>query len=804
MPMKTPERGRGQGEVRPVLEAVRLHIRNGRLYEAKEAAACLLVSPPSSGAAVALGRALEYRSAGVEGRLVLGLALREQGRAAEAEQVLRDALSQQPKQPALLLEVANALADLGRRDEAIAALDQAVRILPSYLAAHFNLGNMLREAGRLDDAVAAYEAALRLKPDYAEAHYNLGITLQNLRQSERAIAAYRRAAELRPGHVGSVFNLGSELRSQGRPADAASAFRRAIALKPDYAEAHYNLGNALRDLKRPAEAAAAYRAALAIKPDYDAAQRHLAFALWDQGQASEAEQHLRASLQRNPDDLVIEEMLGELLRLTNRLSEARAVFEAIVARQPDHPEACAWLLQLKSMVCDWRGRDGDFVHLMMVTERQIAAGQRTGLSAFNALFFPVPAEIGLAIGRTWAAETERMVARDRDGLDFRFERRRKDRLRIAYVSSDFRDHPMAHLLGGLFRIHDRAGFEVFAVSHGPDDGSRYRARIATEAEHFLDIAPLTDRDAALRLYREGIDILVDLNGYTHGHRLGIAALRPAPIVATYLGFPGSSGAPFIDYAIVDSVVAPASEAHLYSERLVHLPHCYLINDRDHPIDGAPLTRRDAGLPDDGFVFCCFNGGQKIEPSIFDVWMRILRQVPGSVLWLLQLAPDVADNLRREAAARGIDGDRLVFGSKLPKPNHLARHRLADLFLDTRYCGAHTTCSDALLVGLPVLTCRGERFVARVATSLLLAAGLPELVVEDLAQYEARAVALAREPAQLGELRERLHTQRSICPAFDAQRLVRNFERAYRSMWETYLAGEPPRALTVRDEGAGQL
>ena len=786
-----------------MLEAVRLHIRTGRLYEAKEAATRLLVSPRSSGTAVALGRALECGPGGVEGRLVLGLALREQGRASEAEQVLRDALSQQPKHPALLLELANALADLGRRDEAITALDQAVRIQPSYLPAQFNLGNMLREAGWLDDAVAAYETALRLKPDYAEAHYNLGITLQNLRQSERAIAAYRRAAELRPGHVGSVFNLGSALRSQGRPADAVTAFRRAIALKPDYAEAHYNLGNALRDLKRPDEAAAAYRAALAIRPDYDAAERHLAFALRDQRLFADAEQHLRALLRRRPDDLGAHEMLGELLRLMNRPSEARAIFEAIVAWQPDHPEALAWLLHLKSIACDWRGRDADLARVMKVTERQIAAGQRTGLSAFHAFAFPVPPQTCLAIGRTWAAETERLVARDRDGLDFRFERRRKDRLRIAYVSSDFRDHATGHLVGGLFRAHDRAGFEIFAVSHGRDDGSSYRRRIAAEAEHFIDVASLTDRDVALRLYREGIDILVDLNGYTHDHRLGIAALRPTPIVASYLGFPGSSGACFIDYVIVDAVVAPAVEAHLYSERLVHLPHCYLINDRDHPIDDAPLARRDAGLPDDGFVFCCFNASHKIEPFIFDLWMRILRQVPGSVLWLLQTAPEVADNLRREAAARGVDGDRLVFGGKLPKAQHLARHRLADLFLDTCYYTAHTTCADALLAGLPVLTCRGESFAARVAASLLLAAGLPELVVTDFAQYEARAVALAREPAQLRQLRERLQAQRSTCPAFDAPRLVRNLEHAYRSMWETYLAGEPPRALVVPDEGARQ-
>jgi len=803
--MKTPQRGREQGGVRPLLEAVRLHIRNGRLYEAKEAAAGLLVSPASAGAAVALGRALECAAAGVEGRLILGLALREQARAAEAEVVLRDALSQQPGQPALLLELGNALADLGRREEAIAAFEQAVRIQPGYGLAHFNLGNMLREAGRLDDAVAAYESALRLKPDYAEAHYNLGIALQNLRRSARAVAAYRRAAELRPDHAGTFFNLGSELRSQGQFADAADAFRRAIALEPGHAEAHHNLGNALRDLERLDEAAAAYRAALAIRPDYDAAQLDLARVLGAQRQFAEAERLFRGLLQRHPEDPVAQELLAELLRLAGRSSEARAIYEAILARQPDHPEAVARLLHLKTVACDWRDRDAEFARLLRLTERQIAAGRRTGLSAFHTFARPVTPEMRLAIARTWAAETEQLAARDRQGLDFTFARAERDRLRIAYVSCNFSNHPGGHLIQGLFRAHDRAGFEIFAVSHGRDDGSVYRRRIAADAEHFIDVAALTDRDAALLLYRAGIDILVDLNGYTQDHRLGIAALRPAPIVATYLGFAGSSGASFIDYAIVDNFVAPPAEAHLYSERLVHLPHCYLINDREHPIDDSPLARRDVGLPDprvkpgDGFVFCCFNANYKIEPFIFDVWMRILRQLPGSVLWLLQLAPEVAENLRREAAARGVDPDRLVFAGKWPKARHLARHRLADLFLDTRYYTAHTTCSDALWTGLPVLTCPGDSFASRVAASLLLAAGLPELVAADFAQYEARALALAREPSELSRLRERLRANRLTCPAFDTTRLVRNFERAYRLMWANHLAGHPPRPLAVAED-----
>ncbi|MGH6929873.1 MAG: tetratricopeptide repeat protein, partial [Dongiaceae bacterium] len=415
----------------------------------------------------------------------------------------------------------------------------------------------------------------------------------------------------------------------------------------------------------------------------------------------------------------------------------------------------------------------------------------TALSAFDAFARPLPPATLLAIARSWAAETEALAARDKAALAFDVRRGRNQRLRVAYVSSDFCNHAVGHLVQGLFRAHDRDAFEIFAVSHGRDDGSIYRRRIAAEAEHFIDIAQMTDRDAAVLLHRAAIDILVDLNGYTRDHRLGIAALRPAPIVATWLGFPGSTGATFIDYAVVDGNVAPPEDAQWFSERLVHLPHGYFINDRDHPIDDRPLARRDAGLPDDGFVFCCFNASAKIEPFIFDVWMRLLRRVPGSVLWLLQPPAAGADNLRREAASRGVDPTRLVFAGKRAKAQHLARHRLADLFLDTRCYGAHTTCSDALLAGLPVLTCPGETFASRVAASLLTAAGLPELIVADFDEYDRRAIGLAYQPAELRALRDRLRADRPTSLAFDPPRLVRDLEQAYCRMWDDFEGGSLP-------------
>lgn len=794
--MTSPRHGRRSSG--PAVEAVRRHIRNGRLHEAKVAAK-LLSADAAAGAMLALGRSLECAAGGVAGRLVLGVALREQARLAEAEQVLRDGLAVRPAEVALLLEFGNLLADLDRPDEAIKAFERIIRLNPGYMLAHYNLGNMLRQAGRLEDAVAAYEAALRLKPDYAAAHYNLGISLQRLGQSERAVAAYRRAAELRPAHAGTFFNLGIELRAQGRLTAAVAALRQAVALAPDYPEAYHNLGHALRNLKRLDEAAAAYRRALAERPGYRLAQINLARVLTQQRNLEEAEELCRDLLRKQPDDPEAAERLAEVLRAGGGVAEARAVYEAILARRPDHAEALAQLLHLKSQVCDWRGRDEDLARLVAVTERQIDAGQRTALSAFDAMGRPLPPEMQLAIARSWSAEIQQSVAPVGAALSFVFDRKPKDRLRIAYVSSDFCNHAIGHLVQGLFGAHDRAGFEAIAVSHGRDDGSVYRTRIAESADRFIDVSAMTDHDAALCLYREGIDILVDLNGVTRDHRLGIAALRPAPITAAYLGFPGSSGASFIDYVIADHVVAPEGEAARFTEKLIRLPHCYQINDPDHPVDPTPLSRGDVGLPDAGIVFCCFNAGFKIEPFIFDLWMRILRQVPQSALWLLRGPREMADNLAAEAVARGVDPARLVFAAPWPKTRHLARLRLADLFLDTRYYTAHTTCSDALLAGLPVLTCAGGSFASRVAASLLAAAGLPDLILPDFAAYEARAVALAQQPRNLQRLRERLLSGRSSCPAFDAARLVRNLERAYRQIWRNYAAGNPPRELTVVEE-----
>jgi protein O-GlcNAc transferase len=375
-------------------------------------------------------------------------------------------------------------------------------------------------------------------------------------------------------------------------------------------------------------------------------------------------------------------------------------------------------------------------------------------------------------------------------------RYRHDRIRLAYVSSDFRAHPLGYLMAALFERHDRSRFETIAVSLGADDRSAMRLRLKGAFDRFIDVRQHSDRDVVKLMREMEIDIAVDRNGFTTGARPGILALRPAPIQVNYLAYPGTLGAEHIDYLIADETVIPRQEQSLYAEKVVYLPDSYLVNDSGRRIAERTPTRREVGLPDDEFVFCAFNNHYKITPRIFDVWMLLLRQVEGSVLWLLEGNATAQRNLRREAAARDIDPDRLIFAPRIAPEDHLARHRLADLFLDTLPYNAHTTACDALWAELPVLTCIGTTFPGRVAASLLRAIGLPQLITRSLEEYESRALGLARDPGQLHEIRQSLAANRTSWSLFDTDRFRRHLETAYIEMWERHQRGEPPTAFAV--------
>jgi protein O-GlcNAc transferase len=369
-------------------------------------------------------------------------------------------------------------------------------------------------------------------------------------------------------------------------------------------------------------------------------------------------------------------------------------------------------------------------------------------------------------------------------------------VRIAYLSADFHRHATAYLMAELFERHDRSRFEIIGVSFGVDDKSEMRKRLVAAFDQFYDVRRKSDEEVAKLLHDRQVDIAIDLKGYTTDSRPGFLAYRPTPIQASYLGFPGTMGAEFIDYIIADETVVPFEHQPFYAEKIVHLPDCYQVNDTKRKIAERMPTRQEVELPEEGCVFCCFNNNWKITPEVFGVWMRLLHAVEGSVLWLLGDNESAERNLRKEAQARGIDPARLVFAGRLPLEDHLARHRLADLFLDTLPYNAHTTASDALWVGLPVVTRLGESFAGRVAASLLNAIGLPELVTHSIEDYEALALRLAKDPSLLEGYRNRLATNRLTHPLFDTDRFRRHIEAAYLQMWEIWQRGEQPRSFAV--------
>jgi protein O-GlcNAc transferase len=473
------------------------------------------------------------------------------------------------------------------------------------------------------------------------------------------------------------------------------------------------------------------------------------------------------------------------LLAAGRFGEAAAASDCALAINPNHLAAARIGIRSRLATCDWRKREED--------ERRIAEGLRAGLpiiTPFNHRAISDSEAQNLIAARVWANTIPRPEAL------WRGENYRHDRTRIAYLSAEFHDHAVAVQIAGVFEHHDRTRFDTTAISLGPDNASTMRRRIEAAVDHFIDARALRDVQIAAMMRQMEIDIAIDLNGQLGGARPGILAHRPAPVQTSYLVNCGTMGVPFIDYIIADEIVIPKNQIRHYTEKVVYLPNSYLCNDARRNVPRSMTARSDVELPEQGFVFCCFNNNYKIGSLVFDVWMRLLKACPGSVLWLLADNPYAILNLRREAAARGVAPERLVFAPRVPRDDHLARHRLADVFLDTLPVNANATASDALWAGLPLLTCMGNTFAGRVGASMLQAIGLPELVASSLAEYEAIALALARDPEALARVRTKLVSNRQTEPLFDTARITRNLETAYTTMWERTRRGEPPESFIV--------
>ena len=629
---------------------------------------------------------------------------------------------------------------------------QVVQIDPNIVKI-FQQGLTFHQRGQLSQAKAAYEQVLEKQPKHFDALHLLGVIANQTKNLTLADELIGKAIEINPNVASAYSNRGNVLQALKRLDDALASYDKAIALKPDYADAFNNRGNALQELKRLDDALASYDKAIALKPDY-------ADALNNRGNA---------------------------LKELKRLDDALASYDKAIALKPDYEFLQGTKLHTQMRLCDWSDLQNQ--------SNGLASSIEEGLKVtrpFSVLGLMDRPDLQLKASKIYA--NEKYPEPDVLG---EFNTRPADgKIRIGYYSADFRDHPVFHLMAELFQLHDTERFEIYGFSFRNSSNSEMRQRVANAIENFIDVSTKSDTEIVMMSRNLGIDIAIDLGGFTQDSRMGIFAERCAPIQINYLGYPGTLGAPYFDYIFADRTVIPEGSQQYYSEKIVYLPHSFQVNDSQRKISDKVFSRHELGLPKDGFVFCCFNNSYKILPETFDSWMRVLKAVSGSVLWLLEDNPTAARNLRKEAQIRGIDPERLVFAARMKLDEHLARHRAADLFLDTLPFNAGATGSAALWSELPLLTQIGESFTARYGASLLNAMDLPELITKTPEEYEARAIELATNPLRLSVIKTKLEQKRETSPLFNGQLFARHIEAAYAEIHRRQLGGEKPDHIYV--------
>ena len=711
------------------------------------------------------------------------------------------------------------LVDLGRVEDALAAYDQAVVLRPAFTSALVNRGNLLRGLQRTDEALASYTTALAGEPANVSGLYNRGVTLADMQRTDEALASYAEALAIAPAFAPALINWANILRAKNRQQEALKGYDAAIAIEQRNAEMHFGRGVLLGELGRTDDALESYMAALQIKPDYVEAFYNRGLIFQDAQQWGESLFSYDRAIALRPNYTEALNNRGVILQVFRRWDEAIAVFDKAIAANPNYaeayfnrsyvrwekkkgdPQAIRDLERALVLNPDYPYARGDLLHLKMhlgdwdglARERaEIDAGVRAGQPIVRPFVYQAISESAADLQACSVQYTARHFPTKPMG--------RADgshaKIRVGYVSADFREQATAYLTVGLFEMHDKDKFEIFAFDNGGDDGGPTRKRLNAVFDRVIDISGMSDAVAATRIGVEGIDILVNLNGYFGDPRMGIFQRKPAPIQVNYLGFPATLGADFMDYIVADPIVIPEAEQGYYTEKVVYLPDSYQVNDSKRPIANETPSRGDCGLPENAFVFCNFNQSYKLTPPAFAGWMKLLDEVEGSVLWIIESTPQLAANLRREAARFGISSNRLIFAPHIEVGKHLARLKLADLFLDARPYNAHTTASDALWAGLPLITCRGTAFPGRVAASVLTAAGLPELVTETMDEYYALALKLARDPELLASIRRKLADNRATCALFDTDRYRRHLESAYETMVASWRAGKAPSSFTV--------
>jgi protein O-GlcNAc transferase len=792
-------------------------------------------------------RALEIKPDYVAAQYSLGNTFMELGQLEEAVKSYKAALKLKPDFAGAYNKLGNVFKDLEQIDSAVKSYKKALEIKPDYVAAQYSLGIMFQDLGQFEAAIKCYEMVLAIKPDFEEAHNNLGVAFLNLNQFDEAVKSYKAAIKIKPDFVEAINNLGIGFFNLSQMEDAIKCYEKAIAIQPGFVKAHNNLGNALMESELLEEAVKSYKIALKLEPEFVEAINNLGITFYklhqlddamswyeralvfdpgfadahnnigavflELGQFDEAVKSYKAALKLKPDFVEAINNLGITFFKLHQLDDAIRCYERAITIKPDYVDAHANLatalkdlkrfdevmaiydsevilnskldfifgevLHTKMLLCIW---DDLPIRLNELTKK--INNREMVVSPFPLLALIDDPEIQRKTAEIYADKHyPQNYSLPKIGVYSRHSK-----IRIGYFSADFKKHPVASLTAELYELHDRSQFEIHAFSFGPNTNDEMNLRIKAGVDHFHDVHPLPYRDIAMLARSLEVDIAVDLGGFTKDSRTEVFAISAAPIQISYIGYLGTMGATYYDYLIADQVMIPENKQKYYSEKIVYLPS-YQVNNSKEPLPEIVFTRKDLGLPETGFVFCCFNNSYKFTPTTFDSWARILKKVDGSVLLIFADNDKAKKNLTKEIILRGIQPNRIIFGKRMAKLEYLARYQVADLFLDTLPYNAGATASDALRMGLPVLTCLGNSLVSRMGASLLNAVNLPELVKSTQKEYELFAIELAMNPEKLKIIKNKLASNLPSALLYDTPLFTRHLESAYLAMYDRYQKGQ---------------
>ena len=667
---------------------------------------------------------------------------------------------------------------LGELTNAAIAFKKVIDLKPDIPEPYNNYGLVLYNKGDLAQSSYFLKKAIDLKDDYVEAYNNLGNTLKKLNKTNEALEQYYKCLSIKPNYPDAHNNIAIILQEQKHYDKAISHFKKAIIYKPDYFEAYNNLGDLQKEEGKFKDAINSLQKALSINPKSTTANNNLGNVFYELGDFKSAINYFKFALSINPNFVEALNNLGNTFKKQNNLVEAIQCYNNSLSIRPEDENIRMQKIHLQSQICDWKSieQDKDLIPTLGINDQSISPWSALSIED-NPINHRKRSEL---YAKSKYSFDKQKILQDQ------FSNAKHSKIRVGYFSADFHNFPGMYLMIGLLEHHNRENFEVYAFSYGPNSEDPIRKRIIKAVDQFIDIKDMTDLEILSLCRDKEIDIAIHRNGYTKNNRTEVFSLRIAPIQINYLGYPGTMGTNFMDYIIADQIIIPTEFRDCYSEKIIYMPHSYQPNDNKREISRKKITKSDMGLPEDSFVFCSFNNIYKITPNEFDIWMNILNQVQGSVLWLLKSNEWAEENLKKEAQKRGVDTNRLVYANKLPHKEHLARLKLADLFIDSFNVNAHTTASDALWAGLPVVTKKGKGFAARVAASLLNAIDLPELITDNNKDYQLLILDLAKNPNKLKIIKEKLNKHRLIKPLFNTKQYTENIEDGYKRAYELYV------------------